>query len=68
MSKSSKIIGVLSLVLAIACFGMYFVLGPKFSEFNVLFDSDGGSSVASQIVKSGEKVIKPSDPTKEDNE
>ena len=33
--------------------------------YTVTFDSNGGSSVASQTVKKGEKVKKPTDPTKE---
>ncbi len=32
----------------------------------VTFDTDGGSSVPMQIVKKGEKVIKPTDPLKDD--
>lgn len=32
-------------------------------EFKVTFDSMGGSSVNNQIVKEGEKVAKPSDPS-----
>lgn len=34
--------------------------------FKVTFDSDGGSSVATQYVIEGEKAIEPDDPTKED--
>lgn len=33
-------------------------------EYTVTFDSDGGSAVESQKVKSGEKATKPADPTK----
>ena len=63
-----KVFGVLLLLLGMASIGAYFLLGDKFSEFTIVFDSDGGTSVASQTVKSGEKVIKPTDPTKDDNE
>lgn len=34
--------------------------------FKVEFDSDGGSSVATQYVIEGEKAVEPDDPTKED--
>ncbi|MBR4672089.1 MAG: InlB B-repeat-containing protein [Bacilli bacterium] len=34
--------------------------------FKVVFDSDGGSSVATQYVIEGEKATEPADPTKED--
>lgn len=33
--------------------------------YNISFETDGGSLIESQIVNKGEKVIKPSDPTKE---
>ncbi|MCH5249861.1 MAG: InlB B-repeat-containing protein, partial [Lachnospiraceae bacterium] len=36
-------------------------------EYLVEFETDGGSTVDSQIVKKGEKVSKPTDPTKEGN-
>lgn len=34
-------------------------------SYSVTFDSNGGSSVSNQIVKDGESITKPSDPTKE---
>jgi len=34
-------------------------------EYTVTFDVDGGSAVAAQTVKDGEKATKPADPTKE---
>ena len=34
-------------------------------SFTVTFDSQGGSAVAAQTVKYGEKAVKPADPTKE---
>lgn len=68
MGKSSKIIGALFLVLGIVSIGMYFVMGDKFTNSKVVFDSDGGTLVQDQIVKKGEKVVKPTDPTKENNE
>lgn len=34
--------------------------------FKVVFDSDGGSSVATQYVIEGDKVVEPADPTKSD--
>lgn len=37
-------------------------------SYNVIFDSDGGSEVEEQVIKSGNKVIKPKDPIKEDYE
>lgn len=68
MKKGSKILGVLFLVLGLACFGLYFVMGDSFNNFKVTFDSDGGSSISEQIIKKGEKATKPADPTKENNE
>ena len=37
---------------------------PTVEEFEVMFDSDGGSYVQTQTVKKGAKAIRPSDPTK----
>ena len=34
--------------------------------YKVVFDSDGGSDVATQFVVSGDKVVEPTDPTKDD--
>ena len=42
---------------------MLFSCGAK--EYTVTFDADGGSSVEAQIVKEGEKVTVPTEPTKE---
>ena len=67
MKKKSNILGVLLLVLAALCIGMYFVYGEKFSDHKIVFDSDGGSVVASQTVKNGERVTKPDDPTRENS-
>ena len=68
MGKSSKILGTLLLILGIACIGMYFFIGDSFSNYKVIFDSDGGTSVSEQVIKKGAKVVKPADPTKENNE
>ena len=68
MGKGAKILGILLLLLAIGCFAMYFVYGSQFGEFTVTFDSNGGSTVTSQVVKSGLAVTRPADPTKEDND
>ena len=68
MGKNTKTIGLLCLILGIVCFGLYFVIGGSFSNYKVVFDSDGGSIVAEQVVKKGEKAVKPTDPTKENNE
>ena len=38
---------------------------PAEQTFTITFDSQGGSTVAAQTVKYGEKATKPSDPTKE---
>ncbi len=40
-------------------------MNPAPSEHTVTFDTDGGSTVEAATVKDGEKVTKPTDPTKE---
>ncbi len=68
MGKGAKIIGTLFLILGIGSIACYFVLGDKYSNYTVIFDSSGGSNVQEQIVKKGEKAVKPADPTKENSE
>ena len=50
-----KILGVIFLLLGLGSIAMYFVVGDQIkSEFKVVFDSNGGTAVAEQIVKNGE--------------
>lgn len=35
------------------------------SQYNITFETNGGSAVASQVINKGDKVTKPADPTKE---
>ena len=65
MKSNSKGIIAILLVLAAISIGLYFLLGKSGGEFKVLFDSDGGSQVTEQVVKKGDKVTKPQDPTRE---
>lgn len=65
MGKGSKILGIVLIILAVLCFAMYFIYGNKLSEHKVTFDSNGGTPVAAQVVKAGEKAIKPDDPVKD---
>ncbi len=77
MSKKKLIILMMSLVMACASLGLAAGCGgddgtPEPApapvvevEYTVTFNSLGGSSVASQKVKSGEKATKPNDPTRD---
>lgn len=44
---------------------LFFIVGTGSKEYTVAFNSDGGSAIPEQKVKSGEKVVKPTDPEKE---
>lgn len=61
--KKRTIIIIIGVVLIIACLVAYFIFANK--KYTVTFDSDGGSVVEKQIVKKGEKVNKPTDPTRD---
>ena len=62
-SKNKKIIFIISAVVLLAIIVLMFLLyDPK---YKVTFDSNGGSSVSSVIVKRNNKIEKPQDPTKE---
>ena len=41
---------------------------PEPEEFTVTFHTNGGSTVEAQTIEDGEKVTRPTDPTKENNE
>ena len=68
MGKGSKIVGFLFLILGLASIGAYFVIGDKFSNVTVVFDSNGGSSVPEQVISKGGRATRPVDPTKENSE
>ena len=65
MSKKSKYIVYALLGCAALMFVLYFVIGNKKKEFTIVFDSTGGTTVASQKVEEKGKVKKPADPVKE---
>lgn len=43
------------------------IFGGEAVTYTVIFDTDGGSSVADQTVNAGDKVVKPANPTKASN-
>lgn len=68
MGKGAKIFGTLCLLLGMGLIAFYFVMGDKFSNYIVKFDSQGGTTISDQTIKRGEKATKPTNPTKENNE
>ena len=66
--RKTNFLGIVILLLGIVCIGAYFVVGDKFGEVTVSFDSNGGSNVVSQVLKNGEKASEPEKPTKENSE
>ena len=67
MSKGLKYIIIALIAGAVLMIAFYFLFNKKEKEYIITFDSNGGSVVLSQNVKEGNKVIKPTDPTKEKN-
>lgn len=68
MNKSKSYLIVLIVILmAIFSFSCNVNQGAEI-KFKVYFNSDGGTPVQTQTIKSGEKVIKPSDPVKSGDE
>ena len=66
MNKKNLIIGILGLGAALAFIGIcMFLFSGSDKTYKVTFNSDGGTAVSAVEVKSGEKVTKPADPTKE---
>ena len=66
--NKSRLLALVLFVTGIACFGLYYLMGDSFSNVTVTFDSQGGSSVASQTIKKGERVSQPVSPTKDNSE
>lgn len=64
MSKGVKYMMIALISVAVILIILYFVIGGS-KDYKVVFDSNGGTSVPEQIVKKGEKVSKPTNPTKE---
>ena len=60
-----KKIAVVLFVLGVGCIGMYFVMGSKFENVKVLFNSNGGTAVSEQILKKGDTASEPTPPVKE---
>ena len=50
---------------AVLMFILFFVIGEGKKEYNIAFDSNGGSSVETQVVVEGNTITKPNNPTKE---
>ena len=60
-----RFVRVLVLLIALAITSVGLFACDKTAEFTVIFDSQGGSEVASQKVKDGKVAVKPKNPTKE---
>ncbi len=50
---------------AVLMFILFFVIGEGKKEYTISFDSSGGSNVESQVIVEGNKITKPTNPTKE---
>lgn len=61
--KNKIIIGVCTLAVVIAIVLGFIMLGNK--TYSVSFNSNGGSNISMQKIKKGDKVNKPTDPTKD---
>lgn len=69
MEKKSKLLALVLFLLGLGCFAMYYLsTNQESGEYKVVFDTQGGSIVAEQVVKKGEKATKPDDPSKENSD
>ena len=64
MSKKKLIIIISSIVAIISALVAIIVIKNNV-KYTITFNSDGGSLVQKQVVKKGDKITKPTDPTKE---
>ena len=65
MSKNRKSIIITLIIGALVLFALFFIIGDK-KTYTISFNSEGGSDVASQKVKEGDRVTIPTNPVKED--
>lgn len=64
MNNKSKIIAIILGVIGLILILLFFLFGTKEKNYTVSFDTDGGSYISSVVVKEGERVVKPTNPTK----
>ena len=64
MSNKTKIIAAVCLIVGVASVAAFFLLGGN-KTYNVSFDTDGGSYAAPQVIKKGDVIVKPTNPTRE---
>ena len=65
MKNKSKLVAIILGILGVLCIVFFVILSMlKKPTYEVLFDTDGGSIIASRVVEEGEKVEKPMDPIK----
>lgn len=62
--NKTKLLSLLLFVVSIILFVMFFISRNK-QEYTVVFDSNGGNILEKQKVKYHEKIIKPTDPSRE---
>jgi len=65
MTKKNLIIIISSIVaILVVAVAVALIITNKNVEYTVIFNSDGGTAIDNQIVKKGDKINKPNDPTK----
>ena len=67
MSSKKKLLVFGLLGVGVLLIGLYFVVGNPTKEYQVLFNTMGGSNIETQTIKEGEVVNRPTDPTKENS-
>lgn len=64
MNKNVKIIAIVGAILILVMM-LFIIFGGKKETFTVSFYTDGGTKIESQTVEEGERVSRPSNPTKD---
>lgn len=64
MSKKVKIGLIIGIIFCITMIATIFLVSNN-KSYTIKFDSNGGTAIENQIVKKGDKIVKPIDPTKD---
>ena len=65
MNNKKMVTVICIVILCISAISLIFIISNKNKNYTITFDTTGGSYIQNEIVKRGQKVVRPDNPTKE---